>query len=53
MAQIVADTLGVHYDDVTVVQAETQSTPYGPGTGGSRHRGRRRGRGPARERGRA
>ena len=36
MAQIVADTLGVGYDDVTVVQADTQSTPYGPGTGGSR-----------------
>ena len=36
MAQIVADTLGVDYDDVTVVQADTQSTPYGPGTGGSR-----------------
>ena len=36
MAQIVADELGVDYDDVTVVQADTQSTPYGPGTGGSR-----------------
>ena len=36
MAQIVADNLGVNYDDVTVVQADTQSTPYGPGTGGSR-----------------
>jgi aerobic carbon-monoxide dehydrogenase large subunit len=36
MAQIVADTLGVPYDDVTVVQGETESTPYGPGTGGSR-----------------
>jgi carbon-monoxide dehydrogenase large subunit len=36
MAQIVADTLGVDYADVTVVQADTQSTPYGPGTGGSR-----------------
>jgi aerobic carbon-monoxide dehydrogenase large subunit len=36
MAQIVADTLGVGYDDVTVVQGETESTPYGPGTGGSR-----------------
>jgi len=36
MAQIVADTLGVRYDDVTIVQADTQSTPYGPGTGGSR-----------------
>jgi carbon-monoxide dehydrogenase large subunit len=36
MAQVVADTLGVNYDDVTVVQADTQATPYGPGTGGSR-----------------
>jgi carbon-monoxide dehydrogenase large subunit len=36
MAQIVAETLGVDYADVTVVQADTQSTPYGPGTGGSR-----------------
>jgi carbon-monoxide dehydrogenase large subunit len=36
MAQVVADTLGVNYEDVTVVQADTQATPYGPGTGGSR-----------------
>ncbi len=36
MAQIVAEHLGVSYDDVTVVQADSQSTPYGPGTGGSR-----------------
>jgi carbon-monoxide dehydrogenase large subunit len=36
MAQIVADQLGVDYDDVTIVQADTQSTPWGPGTGGSR-----------------
>jgi carbon-monoxide dehydrogenase large subunit len=36
MAQIIADDLGVAYDDVTVVQGDTQSTPYGPGTGGSR-----------------
>jgi carbon-monoxide dehydrogenase large subunit len=36
MAQLIADELGVDYDDVTVVQADTQSTPYGPGTGGSR-----------------
>ncbi|HZP29541.1 MAG TPA: molybdopterin cofactor-binding domain-containing protein, partial [Acidimicrobiia bacterium] len=36
MAQIVAEQLGVDYDDVTVVQADTQATPYGPGTGGSR-----------------
>jgi carbon-monoxide dehydrogenase large subunit len=36
MAQVVAEHLGVDYDDVTVVQADTQSTPYGGGTGGSR-----------------
>jgi carbon-monoxide dehydrogenase large subunit len=36
MAQIIADTLGVEYDDVTVVQGQSESTPYGPGTGGSR-----------------
>jgi aerobic carbon-monoxide dehydrogenase large subunit len=36
MAQVVADHLGVDYADVTIVQADTQSTPYGPGTGGSR-----------------
>jgi carbon-monoxide dehydrogenase large subunit len=36
MAQIVADHLGVSYDDVTIVQADSRSTPYGPGTGGSR-----------------
>jgi carbon-monoxide dehydrogenase large subunit len=36
MAQVVADALGVAYDDVTVVQGESDSTPYGPGTGGSR-----------------
>jgi carbon-monoxide dehydrogenase large subunit len=36
MAQIVADTLGVPYEDVSIVQADSSSTPYGPGTGGSR-----------------
>ena len=36
MAQLVAEHLGVSYDDVSIVQADTQSTPYGPGTGGSR-----------------
>jgi aerobic carbon-monoxide dehydrogenase large subunit len=36
MAQIVADTLGVDYEDVTIVQGQSDSTPYGPGTGGSR-----------------
>jgi aerobic carbon-monoxide dehydrogenase large subunit len=36
MAQIVADTIGVDYEDVTIVQGQSDSTPYGPGTGGSR-----------------
>ena len=36
MAQVVADSLGVDVADVTVVQADSASTPYGPGTGGSR-----------------
>jgi carbon-monoxide dehydrogenase large subunit len=36
MAQIVADTLGVDYEDVTIIQGHSESTPYGPGTGGSR-----------------
>jgi carbon-monoxide dehydrogenase large subunit len=36
MAQVVADTLGVAFEHVTVVQADSQATPYGPGTGGSR-----------------
>jgi carbon-monoxide dehydrogenase large subunit len=36
MAQLVADELGVDYDDVSIVQGDTRSTPYGAGTGGSR-----------------
>jgi carbon-monoxide dehydrogenase large subunit len=36
MAQVVADNLGVDVDDVTIIQGDTRSTPYGPGTGGSR-----------------
>lgn len=36
MAQIVADELGVSYDDVTIHQGDTSSTPFGGGTGGSR-----------------
>jgi carbon-monoxide dehydrogenase large subunit len=36
MAQLVAEHLGVDYDDVTVMQADTNTAPYGPGTGGSR-----------------
>ena len=35
-AQIVAEHLGVDIDDVTVHQGDTESTPFGPGTGGSR-----------------
>jgi carbon-monoxide dehydrogenase large subunit len=35
-AQVVADALGVDFDDVTVVQGDTAASPYGPGTGGSR-----------------
>jgi aerobic carbon-monoxide dehydrogenase large subunit len=36
VAQVVADRLGVDVDDVTVIQGDTASAPYGPGTGGSR-----------------
>ncbi|MET0458420.1 MAG: xanthine dehydrogenase family protein molybdopterin-binding subunit [Ilumatobacteraceae bacterium] len=36
IAQVVADRLGVDVDDVTVVQGDTASAPFGPGTGGSR-----------------
>jgi carbon-monoxide dehydrogenase large subunit len=36
VAQVVADELGVDFDDVTVVQGDTAATPLGPGTGGSR-----------------
>ena len=36
VAQVVADHLGVDFDDVTVVQGDTAAAPYGPGTGGSR-----------------
>jgi carbon-monoxide dehydrogenase large subunit len=35
-AQLTAEFLGVHIDDVTVHQGDTESTPYGAGTGGSR-----------------
>jgi carbon-monoxide dehydrogenase large subunit len=35
-AQLVAENLGVNFDDVTVHQGDTESTPFGPGTGGSR-----------------
>jgi len=36
MAQVVAEHLGVDYDDVKVVQGDTDRTPFGGGTGGSR-----------------
>jgi carbon-monoxide dehydrogenase large subunit len=36
MAQVVADTLGVDYENVTIVQGTTRGTPWGTGTGGSR-----------------
>lgn len=36
MAQIVADELGVHFDDVTVIEGDSESTPIGGGNGGSR-----------------
>jgi carbon-monoxide dehydrogenase large subunit len=36
MAQVIADTLRVEYDKVTVVQGTTRGTPWGGGTGGSR-----------------
>ncbi len=36
MAQVVAEHLGVDIDDVTVVQGDTASAPFGAGTGGSR-----------------
>ncbi len=36
IAQVVADELGVDVGQVRVVQGDTDSTPFGPGTGGSR-----------------
>jgi carbon-monoxide dehydrogenase large subunit len=36
MAQIAADELGVDFDDVTVIEGNSDSTPVGGGTGGSR-----------------
>jgi carbon-monoxide dehydrogenase large subunit len=35
-AQIVADELGVPYEDVEIVEGDTERTPEGRGTGGSR-----------------
>jgi carbon-monoxide dehydrogenase large subunit len=36
MAQVVADQLGVGFEDVTVHQGNTDASPFGGGTGGSR-----------------
>lgn len=36
VAQVVADELGVDIGDIRVIQGDTDSTPWGPGTGGSR-----------------
>jgi aerobic carbon-monoxide dehydrogenase large subunit len=36
MAQVVADELGVPLEDVVVRQGDTDATPFGAGTGGSR-----------------
>jgi len=36
MAQIVADRLGVRFEDVTIVEGDSQRTGYGSGAGGSR-----------------
>jgi carbon-monoxide dehydrogenase large subunit len=35
-AQLVAENLGIDFEDVTVRQGDTDSAPFGPGTGGSR-----------------
>jgi len=37
MAQVVAEHLGVDIDLVSIVQGDTERTPYGPPTGGSRN----------------
>jgi carbon-monoxide dehydrogenase large subunit len=39
MSQIVADEMGVNFEDVTFVQGDTAATPYGPNTGGSKTAG--------------
>lgn len=36
MAQLIADELGVRVEDVVVLHGDTDSAPYGGGTGGSR-----------------
>jgi carbon-monoxide dehydrogenase large subunit len=35
MAQVVAEELGIDYDDVVIVQGDSAATAYGRGTGGS------------------
>jgi carbon-monoxide dehydrogenase large subunit len=39
VAQVVAEHLGVHVDDVIVHQGDTDASPFGGGTGGSRSAG--------------
>jgi len=36
MAQILSDQLGVRFEDIVVLHGDTDSAPYGGGTGGSR-----------------
>jgi aerobic carbon-monoxide dehydrogenase large subunit len=36
IVQVVADALGVDFDDIRFRQGDSRTTPYGPGTGGSR-----------------
>lgn len=36
MAQILADQLGVPFEDIVILHGDTDSAPYGGGTGGSR-----------------
>ena len=36
IAQVVAEHLGCSFDDVVVIQGDTNTSPTGPGTGGSR-----------------
>jgi len=36
MAQIIADEMGVAISDIRIIQGDSQATPYGAGTGGSR-----------------
>ena len=39
MSQIVADEMGVNFEDVHFIQGDTDATPYGPITGGSKTAG--------------